>query len=62
MTILHWLPIKTGKSGSKVTEQRLVTGLSHYPRARFPGFYRKPEYDCFSCISHKFILIDIEKL
>ena len=55
--ILHRLPVKTVQSGSMVlTRLCRVTALYSYSRARFPGFYLKPVYDCFSCISHEFIL------
>ena len=66
ITISHWLPVKTRTSGSRVNVWRDNEALSSYrfkqlSESQISQFYRKPEYDCFSCISYKFILIVIEK-
>ena len=51
-TIIHWFPVKTGKSGSKTVyggnnRFKQVTALSSYKTARFHGIYRQPVYDCY---------------
>ena len=55
VTILHWFPVKTEKSGSRITVKQL-------PESNI--YQSLPEawvYDYFSCISHEFILTVIEK-
>ena len=41
--------------------KNLTLALGRDPSARFYALYRKLVYECFSCISHEFILIVIKK-
>ena len=44
-TIIHWLPVKTLKSGPR---QSLVTAINIYLRVRISGLYRKLVKDCYN--------------